>query len=100
TIASPIAPGKPRAELARMGDAGTLQLSGLEQLPSSEVYQVWLQSEDRLTPSSLFAPRTDGSASAAIPEGLDDADSVMVTAEQRGGSLRPSSAPIVSVSLD
>jgi anti-sigma-K factor RskA len=100
TISSSAVPGEPSAQLARIGDSGTLQLFGLEQLPASEAYQVWVQRGDRLTPSFLFVPRTDGTASAAIPQGLDSADAVMVTAEPRGGSLRPSSAPIVSVSLD
>jgi anti-sigma-K factor RskA len=100
TIAGPVRPGEPRARLARMGDSGTLQLAGLQQLPTSEVYEAWVKRGERLLPSSLFLPRTDGTASAAIPRGLDGADAVLVTAEPRGGSLRPSSAALVSVPLE
>jgi anti-sigma-K factor RskA len=99
SIAGPVRSGKPTAKLARTGDSGTLQLARLGQLPSSEVYEVWVQRGERLLPSSLFVPRTDGTASAAIPRGLDGADAVLVTAEPRGGSLRPTSAPTISVPL-
>jgi anti-sigma-K factor RskA len=99
TIAGPVHRGKPTAKLAWTGDSGTLQLSRLGQLPSSEVYEAWVQRGERLVPSSLFVPRADGTASAAIPRGLDGADAVLVTAEPRGGSLRPTSAPTVSVPL-
>jgi anti-sigma-K factor RskA len=100
TVAAPVQRGNLSAKLTLTGDSGTLQLAGLQQLPSSEVYEAWVKRGERLVPSSLFLPRTDGSASAAIPRGLDGADAVLVTAEPRGGSLRPSSAALVSVPLE
>ena len=45
----------------------------------------------------LFAPRRDGTASAAIPRHLDGARQVLVTVEPRGGSMAPTSAPLVGV---
>jgi anti-sigma-K factor RskA len=88
-----------RASLERQGDSGTLQMTGLRQLPMSKVYQAWVQRNHRIVPSSLFAARRDGTASAAIPHQLDGADLVMVTVEPRGGSRQPSSSPIVNVAL-
>jgi anti-sigma-K factor RskA len=87
------------ASLERSGDSGTLQMTGLQQLAAGEVYQAWVQRDGRIEPSSLFAARGDGSASAAIPDGLDGAEAVLVTIEPRGGSSEPTSAPIVAVPL-
>jgi anti-sigma-K factor RskA len=88
------------ATLERKGDSGTLQLTGLEQLPSGEVYQAWVRRGERIKPSSLFEARMDGTASAAIPHELNGADEVMVTVEPRGGSEEPTSGPLASVDLD
>lgn len=92
--------GKVMASLERKGDSGTLQLAGLTPLGSDEVYQAWVQRDGGMEPSSLFAPRANGSASAAIPKHLDGARAVLVTIEPRGGSEEPTSAPLVSVPLD
>jgi anti-sigma-K factor RskA len=87
------------ASLVRDGDNGTLELTGLSQLPAGEVYQAWVQRGQRVLPSSLFAARADGTAIAAIPHDLDGADRVMVTREPRGGSRKPTGRPLVSVGL-
>ena len=91
--------GSVQALLERTSDSGTLELTGLSQLPSDEVYQAWVQRNGKIEPSSLFAPRKNGSASAAIPRYLDGAQQVMVSVEPRGGSKAPTSAPLVSVGL-
>lgn len=87
------------ASLTRDGDAGTLELTGLAQLPAGEVYQAWVQRGERVIPSSLFAARANGRATAAIPRHLDGARRVMVTREPRGGSRRPTGPALVSVEL-
>ncbi len=98
TVTSHSTPGSSvQATLKRTGDSGTLELTGLRQLPSKRVYQAWVQRGGRMEPSSLFAPRRDGTASAAIPRHLDGARQVLVTVEPRGGSMAPTSAPLVGV---
>ncbi len=87
------------ANLERKGDSGNLEVSGLTQLPSTEVYQAWVQRSGRMEQSSLFAPGSDGTASASIPRNLNGAERVLVTIEPRGGSQQPTSAPLVSVPL-
>jgi anti-sigma-K factor RskA len=87
------------ASIEHSGDAGTLQLTGLEQLPMGEVYQAWVQHGEEITPSSVFEAHSDGTASAAIPERLEGADAVMVTVEPSGGSTEPGSAPVVNLPL-
>jgi anti-sigma-K factor RskA len=93
------ASGSIRASLERQGDSGTLKMAGLRQLPTSDVYQAWVQHDHRIESSSLFEAGRNGTATAAIPRHLDGADAVMVTVEPRSGSKQPSSSPVVSVPL-
>ena len=87
------------AKLERSGDGGTLEVSGLSQLPRSQVYQAWVQRNGHMEPSSLFAARSNGMGTAAIPHGLNGAQAVVVTVEPHGGSRQPTSPPLVSVPL-
>lgn len=87
------------ASLKINGDDGTLQLTGLTTLPPDQDYQAWVQRDGKMLPSSLFAVRKNGTASAAIPHDLDGAERVVVTAEPRGGSRVPTLPILASVSL-
>ena len=87
--------------LERQGDTGTLELAGLRQLENGRVYQAWVQHGDVMQDSSLFVPRADGTATAAIPrDDLHGGDAVLVTIEPRGGSAQPTTQPLVSVDID
>lgn len=87
------------AEMVRNGESGTLHLANLHQLPRDEVLQAWVQRGKRIeSAKTLFVPNQDGTASATIDD-MDGVNTVMVTAEPRGGSVQPTSAPIVSVSI-
>jgi anti-sigma-K factor RskA len=97
--AMPNAP-KARGTLAREGNSGILRVRGMPTLASNQVYEVWVQRDGRLEPSSLFVPRKDRSAEAAVPGGLDGADAVLVTKEPSGGSMQPTSSPVLSVQLN
>jgi anti-sigma-K factor RskA len=96
-------PGAPRdgviATVERSADGGTLHVAGLAALGPSQQYQAWVQRDGRMVPSSLFDARPNGSASATIPQDLEGAEAVLVTVEPRGGSVEPSSAPLVDVPL-
>ena len=81
---------------------GTLVAERLPEPPRGRVYQVWVK-RPNLDPeptSTLFAPRADGSAAAAVPGSLDGMEAVLVTHEPAGGSPRPTSQPILQVSPD
>lgn len=98
TVVTGRAPGV-TAEMVREGDSGTLRLANLHQLPRDEVLQAWVQRGDRVVSArALFVPNPDGTATATIDD-MDGVDAVMVTAEPRGGSAQPTSAPIVSVAM-
>jgi anti-sigma-K factor RskA len=87
------------AEVVRDGGSGTLHLSNLHQLPSDKVLQAWVERDGRVVSAkTLFVPNQDGTASATIDD-MEGVKTVMVTAEPRGGSLQPTSAPIVSVAI-
>jgi anti-sigma-K factor RskA len=87
------------AEVVRDGGSGTLHLTNLHQLPSDKVLQAWVERDGRVVSAkTLFVPNQDGTASATIDD-MEGVKTVMVTAEPRGGSVQPTSAPIVSVAI-
>lgn len=98
TVAAGHAPGV-TAKMVRDGDSGTLRLANVHQLPSSEVLQAWVQRGKRIeSAKTLFVPNRDGTATAVIDD-MQGVNTVMVTAEPRGGSNHPTSEPIVSVAI-
>jgi anti-sigma-K factor RskA len=87
------------AEMVREGETGTLRLANLHQLPAGKVLQAWVQrGKQVVSAKALFAPNSDGTATATI-DNMHGVNTVMVTAEPRGGSVQPTSAPIVSVAI-
>jgi len=87
------------AEMVRQGETGTLRLANLHQLPSGKVLQAWVQrGKQVVSAKALFIPNSDGTATATI-DGMKGVTTVMITAEPRGGSVQPTSDPIVSVSI-
>jgi anti-sigma-K factor RskA len=90
-----------RAHLT-MGDGrAILTVSHLPQPPAGHVYQVWLKPQGGAAQAtqSLFAPRSDGSASVAVPASAKHMEAVMVTAEPDGGSDAPTSAPVLTANV-
>jgi anti-sigma-K factor RskA len=86
--------------LERNGGSGILRVHGMPTLARDQVYEVWVQRDGSLEPSSLFVPRRDHTADAAVPGDLNGADAVLVTKEPRGGSSQPTSMPLLSVKLE
>lgn len=98
TVVAGKAPG-PTVRMVRTGSAGTLHFANLHQLPSDEVLQAWVRRGKRIeSAKTLFVPNRDGTATATIDH-MEGVNTVMVTAEPRGGSAYPTSDPIVSVSV-
>ena len=78
----------------RTGDKGILRVSGLPQRRNG-IYEVWIARDGQVEPSTLFQVHRDGTGAAAIPEGLEGADEVMVTLEPPGGSAQPTREPLI-----
>jgi anti-sigma-K factor RskA len=98
TVAAGHSPGVV-ARVVRDGETGTLRLANLRQLPPDKVLQAWVRRGGQVVSAkALFVPNSDGTATATIDD-MQGVNTVMVTAEPRGGSVQPTSAPIVSVSI-
>ncbi len=95
----PAAPPNLAATLRQEDGSAILIMSRLPALPANDVYEVWVKRDGTLKPSSLFVPRTDGSAEAAVAGPLEGADAVLVTREPRGGSQHPTSPPLLRADL-
>ena len=87
-------------EMVRDGDSGTLKLANMGQAPPDRVMQVWVRHGTQVAPAQapLFRPDADGAATVRIAD-MSGVDEVMVSAEPRGGSTHPTSAPVVSVAV-
>jgi hypothetical protein len=100
TLAAQVnAPGA-HATLRTVGSSATLTVRGLPAPPGDRVYQVWKlpAGQTKAQPTdALFQIRSGGTASVAIPGGVKGVDKVMVSAEPRGGSMAPTSDPVVVV---
>ena len=98
TVVSGSPPGV-TVEMVSEGDSGTLHLANLPQLPPDEVLQAWVERDDQVVSAkTLFVPNPDGTATAVIDD-MTGVDTVMITAEPRGGSVQPTSAPVASISV-
>jgi hypothetical protein len=94
------APGT-SAELRIHDDDAMLMTRDLPAPPEGRVYQVWVMHRGSTEPqptSTLFMPRHDGTAAAAIPGDVSDLEAVLVTDEPAGGSEEPTRTPVLSVS--
>jgi anti-sigma-K factor RskA len=95
SVAIPSAPGA-RATLVRTGDQAQLRVSHFPQAGRGRVYEVWVKRPGRAPqPDALFAVNRSGRGAAAVVANVDGAEAVLVTSEPDGGSLQPSSAPVV-----
>lgn len=100
TVVASVQRGDASARLVVGRDASRLEVSDLPAPPEGRVYQVWtLRRGGTPQPSaSLFVPRSDGSATVAVPGSLDGVDQVLVTDEPVGGSPAPTRTPFLSAS--
>jgi anti-sigma-K factor RskA len=86
-------------KMVQEGDAGTLHLSGVHQLPSDKVLEAWVEREGRVEAvPALFVPDRDGQAETRIAD-MSGVETVMVTEEPRGGSDQPTGEPIMTMSV-
>jgi anti-sigma-K factor RskA len=96
TIAAGAAPGV-TAQMVNEGDSGTLRLAHVNQLPDDDVLQAWVQRDGEVEAvPALFAPDHEGRASTQLPD-MEGVEVVMVTAEPKGGSVEPTSEPLITI---
>ena len=90
-----------RASLRRVGARAELLVAGMPEPPIGEVYEVWLtRSSPAPQPTdALFTVNRSGNASVYIPGSLRGVRKVTVTSEPLGGSIHPTTPPVLSVTL-
>lgn len=102
TRTSTVVAGRPpgvTATVVSEGDAATLRLANVHDLPQDKVLEAWVRREGQVLPvRGLFVPDRKGRATTRIPD-TKGVDVVMVTAEPRGGSDYPTSIPLVTVEM-
>jgi anti-sigma-K factor RskA len=90
-----------RASLQLSNDATKLQVRRMPPPPAGKVYQVWLKrpNQDPAPTTALFRTDPNGSADVEIQRGrLKGVQQVLVTAEPDGGSVKPTSPPVIVAS--
>ncbi len=89
-----------RAKLVTLeGDRAVLVVEDMPPLPEGKTYQIWVIDDDGdPKPSGLFDPRGDAIA-AVVGQPVETADTVAVTVEPEGGSLEPTTEPMLVVEV-
>ncbi len=90
-----------RASLHQVDNRAELVVSGMPEPALGKVYEVWLKrGSAAVAPTdALFSVTSRGSGSVAVPGNLHGVEEVLVTSEPLGGSLRPTSTPVLRVAL-
>ena len=73
--------------------------AGLPRLPAGKVYELWLMGPPQTRRAGLLPTPAAGKTSPVLASGLASGDSVGVTVEPAGGTSRPTTTPIVVMSL-
>jgi anti-sigma-K factor RskA len=86
-------------KMVQEGNSGTLQLSGVHQLPQDKVLEAWVEREGEVEAvPALFVPDRNGQAETRIAD-MNGVEVVMVTEEPQGGSEAPTGEPIMTMAV-
>ena len=101
-VVAQVNPGQPRDASARLvlnADRAQLRVSGLRNPGRGRVYQVWVR-KDRQVPEpggAMLRVDARGAAQARLPGDVRRFDQVLVTSEPAGGSVLPTSVPVLEI---
>jgi anti-sigma-K factor RskA len=76
-----------------------LRLDGLIPLEPDRAYQIWLIGDGDPIPNVTFVPDANGAANVAVSGEIDGYAVLAVTIEPLGGSLAPTTEPIITSDL-
>lgn len=93
--------GQARGQLIYIPDSdlAVLQADGLEDLPPDKTYQVWALRGDEPASIGFLGVASRGEVITTLGVDLSGADAVAVTVEPRGGSLQPTTVPVLQARL-
>jgi anti-sigma-K factor RskA len=83
-------------------DHAELVVDGMRSPGAGHVYQVWYVRDGQSDPvpaGALFDVDSSGQGAAALPGGVDDVASVLVSVEPAGGSQKPTTQPVIAANL-
>ncbi len=90
-----------QASLRQSNGRAELVVSHMPQPAVNRIYEVWLSHgpNDAQPTNALFSVTGTGSGSVDVPNSLHGVKEVMVTSEPAGGSLHPTTQPLIRVAL-
>jgi hypothetical protein len=89
------------AELRVTGDRADLIVHRLPHLPAGRIYEMWVtRGNGPPAPTgTLFSVNAVGRAAVGVPGSVSGVSAVLVTQEPAGGTLAPTSAPVIVARL-
>lgn len=103
TIAAAVTGSPGSAQLSVSGGHGQLVLRNFPQPTAGHIYEMWELHNGAKVPAptgTLFSVNSSGAGNVGVPGGLHGVNKVLVTQEPAGGSLTPTSTPVIVASLD
>lgn len=103
TIAAAVAGSPGTAQLSVSGGHGQLVLRNFPQPTAGHIYEMWELRSGAKVPAptgTLFSVNSSGAGNVGVPGGLHGVSKVLVTQEPAGGSLTPTTTPVIVASLD
>jgi anti-sigma-K factor RskA len=92
------ATGGGSVSLVRSGSRAAVLTAGLPALPHGRTYQLWIVRQKQVTPAGLGpAGSATGGAWNRVLDGVRPGDVVAISVEPDGGSLRPSTRPVITL---
>ena len=76
-----------------------ISTAGLRPLPPGKVYQAWLIGPPRVRSAGLLPPAQRGRTLPVLASGLAPRDTFGLTVEPAGGTAKPTTSPIVLITL-
>jgi anti-sigma-K factor RskA len=84
---------------SRARGQAAITLSGLAALPAGKAYQLWFMSTGDTRSAAVVTASAAKSGTQVLADDLGDTASVAITVEPAGGSARPTTAPVMLMSL-
>lgn len=102
TISAAVTGSPGSAQVNVSGGHAELVVRNFPQPPAGHIYEVWKLKRGAKVPSptrALFSVNSSGAGDVGVPGNLDGVTKVLVTQEPAGGSLVPTTTPVIVASL-
>jgi len=77
--------------------SSVMMVDGVDPLPADKVYELWYIDEDGARPAGTFTVGEDGSTWRVLDGAMGPGDTVGLTIEPAGGSMLPTTDPVVAI---